>query len=236
MRIPKDIGMTFIEILLANILSSLLLFLLLQLYLTTKSSFTMSNILGALQENTSFVTQVLTAAIQAAGLKNCDSNELMNQPVMMGYHGHIPEALLGDMVKNTDALVVRECDWQDQKYQYLEKYFFISNTNRKNIQGEPIYALYEKINKGNRQELVSNISDLRLLFGLVDKNGRNIQAYLTGDQINDWSLIKSARVEVILNSQETVLMHAMSQQITETERVNDKRLFKTWSFYAARRQ
>jgi hypothetical protein len=78
--------------------------------------------------------------------------------------------------------------------------YYVGNTNRKNANQEPIYALYSTDLNGRTLELVEGIENFELLFGC--KKGINI-TYHRSIEIADWQQVVSVRLIALLTTIES---------------------------------
>ena len=67
--------------------------------------------------------------------------------------------------------------------------------------GRTVPALYRRDLGGSPQELIEGVEDLELLFGEEDALTGNI-AYVAGDDVTNWERVRSARVDLLLQSVE----------------------------------
>lgn len=66
---------------------------------------------------------------------------------------------------------------------FTEVAFFISNVIRDDNNGKMIYALYEVINGGNKQELVENIRSMKIKYGVDSQSKGVVDSYYSAEQI-----------------------------------------------------
>ena len=80
---------------------------------------------------------------------------------------------------------------------FAEIAYFIGNTFRKDKAGKPIYALFQIINQGNREELVAGINNMQIHYGVKDGAGK-ITYYksLEVDQLKSWSDVKTVAIDL----------------------------------------
>ncbi|MBU0744104.1 MAG: PilW family protein, partial [Gammaproteobacteria bacterium] len=72
---------------------------------------------------------------------------------------------------------------------FKETAFFISDTRRVDKKNQPIYGLYSSINRGKKQELVSGVSEMQILYGVdIDGQGR-VNKYLKASEVDDWDRV-----------------------------------------------
>ena len=75
--------------------------------------------------------------------------------------------------------------------------FYVGKTERTQPDGSPLYALYSKDNAGRKQELVANISEMKILFSehtgflLQEKKWQNIA---------DWSQVKGVDIQLTVDN------------------------------------
>jgi len=80
---------------------------------------------------------------------------------------------------------------------FTEIAYFISNTSRKDSFGAPIYALFETINRGNREELVSGINNMQIRYG-INHSDEKVSFYSATeiDQLKLWSQVKCVQIDL----------------------------------------
>jgi type IV pilus assembly protein PilW len=110
-----------------------------------------------------------------------------------------------------------------------EVLYYVGETDRKNLTGKKIYALYRQ----NRHPklysipLVDGIERLSLRYGI--KNGNNIINYVTAAQVTDWEQVKSVEVTLELASLENVKAHPIQRLVHDNRTTRpDLRLKQTW--------
>lgn len=93
-----------------------------------------------------------------------------------------------------------KCIHYRNKWQFLKTVYFISDTNRKDKR-KRIYPLYRKPLPYKRQELVSNIDQLKIeyvCYFLLKYN--SIIHYLIVVQVKNWKEIKSVKLVLLFFS------------------------------------
>jgi type IV pilus assembly protein PilW len=60
---------------------------------------------------------------------------------------------------------------------FTELTYFIADTGRQYTNGKPIYALFFKVNRGDREELVAGVNDLKITYGVYNLQSKNIDYY-----------------------------------------------------------
>ena len=76
-------------------------------------------------------------------------------------------------------------------------YYFIRKTGRKNIRGQPIYALYNKVDSKNSQELIPGVSNMQIKYVI---NGN----YYTTNQVSNWSQVTGVYITLTIQSGEYI--------------------------------
>lgn len=218
-------GFSLLEVLLTCALGSLILFGLMQLYLSCKFVFNMQEGVAKIQENGRVVVNLLNQRVHIAGYAGCEdpTNPVHADAAIHGYRSDdVPDYLSGAVVADTDVVIINACDWKDSENIYLEKAYYIGNSNRKNAMNQPIYSLFEKTPDGNRQELVANVESIKILYGPSD---------LTADQIQNWSVINSIKITLLLNSEDAVLKKPQTYIFNGKTLSADKKLRREWDMY-----
>jgi type IV pilus assembly protein PilW len=83
----------------------------------------------------------------------------------------------------------------------VETAFFVSDTGRTDDRGAPIYALYQVINQGNKQELIPGVAGMSMMYGLADNTGV-IKYYSTVQMLaaKAWEKVVSVCITIIYHS------------------------------------
>lgn len=184
-------GYTLIEIIVALFLGSLLLAGLMTVYLNTKSSYRTQNGLVDLQDRVRFVSNLLQRTIHAAGNAACKNDgELVDQK----------HAILGD----DGSMTLGECLYYKNKNQFIQMRYFVGDTHRKDFQGRDILALYRKPTVGEREELVSGISSMKIQYGMLSQNHRDVSRYVSASAVDNWSDVGSLSITVSLSYLDTI--------------------------------
>ncbi len=202
-------GFTLVEILLASALSSLLLLELFCVYADMLHCEQLRSQFSDYQDKNLFLTDLFINHIRTAGDARCIS---LNTPIdlshaVRGYNSlEIPKEWQIHALPQSDILVIGQCQFYQQKNQFIETAYFIEDTHRRDAKGHEIDALYQKIFGGRAEELISNISTLNIRYGIqADFHAANVDQYLTSSQVFDWKLVRSIEIEAI----DAVLKKAM---------------------------
>jgi type IV pilus assembly protein PilW len=229
-------GFSLVELLLSSFLSIFLIIAFFEGYLSIKSTYYLQTGLSQMQENGRFAVNFLNKTIRLAGYSACTS-EQSNQNILQGYSSeHEPDFLKGQTVPHTDIVIVNRCIEINNHDQYTSVAYYIGDGSQKNTDGKPIYSLYEKIMGHNRQELVSDIKNMQIVYGIKSYNNDNPIQYLKADQIKDWKSVVGIKIALLLNSVENVLPKAQEYTFNgENKIAEDRRLYKEWDDYIALR-
>ena len=112
----------------------------------------------------------------------------------------------GNIVITEDNLhsVYRAGSSQVSRFEELA--FFISDTGRMTAANQPIHSLYFSTNRGNKRELISAISDMKIVYG-VDIHGQGrVAKYLKAQTVTElklWSRVLA--VVITLQPQHSLL-------------------------------
>lgn len=233
----RQSGTSLIEVMLACVLASLLIEGCLQMYLATQKTFALQQAIIFLQENVRFASHFLTTNIQMAGYAACDTTSPLTPSnlAIQGFRDTLPSELQNKVVKGTDGMVIGRCELQNGKSVFQQLAFFIGTTNRKNILGKPVYALYVNPLGSDKSELVSNVDNMQLSYGIADASGENIAQYLSADQVQNWNQVRSVEIALLLSSQTPVLAQAETYEFGGKLFPKDRFLHREWRIYAALR-
>ncbi|MDF3055022.1 MAG: hypothetical protein K0Q74_929 [Gammaproteobacteria bacterium] len=207
-------------------------------YLSAQKTFALQKAIAHLQENARFATHFLTQNIRMAGELSCEHLLPMPNPpeALRGYQGNPPPTLKNKILAGTDSVSIERCRTNDGS-ESIEKYaFFISETSRKNQLGKKVYALYESPIVGNKVELVPNVNDMRISYGVMSADGQGVQAYLPADKVSDWKMVKSVEIALLLSSEMPVLSKPESIQFAGKPLPKSRYLHKEWPVYVNLRE
>ncbi len=225
-------GLSLVEVMLACALGAFLLQGLADLYLNSKRVFELQKAIVHLQENARFAGHFLAQNIRMAGDISCENTLPMSDisQALQGYQSSPPPSLKEKVLKGTDSIFIERCRMKNGS-QFIEKYaLFISETSRKNQLGKKIYALYESPILGSKTELVPNIVDMRIYYGIATADGQDVQAYLPADEVSDWQKVKSLEIALLLSSEMPVLKEPESIQFMGKILPKSRYLQKQWHY------
>ncbi len=117
------------------------------------------------------------------------------------------------------------------RYDYFV--FYIKNTGRTNLVGDPIYALVAQDISGNEFELADGVDDLQITYGVDTNNDGSANSYMTADAVNggnNWDNVLSMQVKKLMTTVESV--NTVSQTYTfdgTTTTPADRVLRREWS-------
>lgn len=232
-------GFSLIEILSATLLGSLLLMVLIEVYISVKTSYLFNSALTHIQQQGQLAIYLLNNKIHAAGFNGCQKGKpYVNQAqAVQGYTSEtVPRHWGLHSLPGADILIIGECQSYHGKQQFVQEAFFIGDTYRKNQAGEPIYALFSKTLSSERVELIPGIENMKLRYGVSKANGLDVEKYLTAKQIQDWKMVRSIQLALVLNSVESILKKSKPYVFNgETLNPKDKMLHKAWYVYSTLR-
>ncbi len=113
--------------------------------------------------------------------------------------------------------------------------FYLKDTGRVNITGQPILALVFQDLNGVESELVEGVEEMQITYG-VDSSGDLVadtyQTATTIDAANNWANVMSVRLSLLLNTIEEV--NPQQQQFTyngNTATPGDRMLRRQWDYF-----
>lgn len=187
--------MGLIELLVSIFLGTLLFIGLIQVFLIFQRTWSWQNTWASMQERQRYITHLFEDRIKIAGIANCERDYLVHQALAI--HGYsfqsAPENFRRQMRSNTDALVIGECVHYRGLDQFVQIAYYISDSGRKDARGKPIYSLYEKPLVGEREELVSRISELHLRYGVASAAGDGVNE-VSSEAVADWEKVRSVKL------------------------------------------
>jgi len=157
-------GFSLIELMIALSLGALLCIGVFNLFNTMLRLHEKQMVESHVQEKMRFMAQFFREKIAMAGNGSCEKNKKPPRSmVIRKYNADQALDKLGLTIKpKTDLLQLRECIRFHDRQHYLPIEFFIANTYRTNTHQKSIYALFMKINHHPREELMTDMTRLRL--------------------------------------------------------------------------
>lgn len=234
----RQSGFSLVEMMLAQALALFLIIGLIQIYLTVEKTFHVQQAIMQMQENGRFAVHFLREHILIAGNANCDSSKsfVNTDLAIKGYAHELPVFLRGKVAKNTAVVVIGHCETQDNITSFKQRAFFIGATSRKNKSGKTTYALYEMPIGNNKRELVSDISDMQISYGVATEDGKNILEYLPADAVLNWKKIKSVSIALLLDSEFPILSKPEPYRFAGKIFSKDRFLHREWDVYITLRE
>lgn len=230
-------GLSLVEMLLAYALGLCLLTSLVQVYLIARRNNDMQQVIIAMQENGRFAVNYLQQSIRLAGYNGCNLPPFVNQAsAIQGYENNLPDFLKSKVILNTDSIVIGSCIVRNGKELFQSQAFFISATNRKNALGKPTYALYEAVAAEDKQELVANIENMKIYYGVNDKDFKNIAYYTTATAVKNWLKVRIVSLHFLQSSDRPVFTKPNGYYFDGKNMPPDRFLHKEWVIDIALRE
>lgn len=176
-------GFTLLEVLLANMLSAILFSLLLFLYSNILRNFLYVSSLTEILENSRFATHFFKQQL-LDGAKRCRQKNL-HSPYIVGLKNNMSMRRLR---KQSDAFEIFSCTHEP----FTKIKFFISETDRNTS------ALFMKEGVKHRLEIINNVSDFRILYGIKCAHSENICAYQKQEEVRNWYHVVSVQISMLL--------------------------------------
>lgn len=208
----RSAAFSLLELLIASALGASVVMGLMAVYLSIKTNYNRQQVISNLQDAGRFAQTILNQRIRTAGLVVCanTTNPIDSAQAIVGYNSvNVPGFLQGQVIPGTDAVVIKNCVAHSQIAQNAELVsmaYYIGDTNRKNSQGQPVLALFQKPSDGNREELVAGAEQMQIMYGLAADAGGDL-IYYPAAQVGDWQAVKSVQIDLLLNSVDAVLAH-----------------------------
>lgn len=236
--LPSQRGSTLLEVMLACSLSLFLLLTMGDLYLACRRMLGLQQAIADLQENGRFAVHFLTENIRMAGYAACINAAVpVNQDqAIVGFGTKLPSYLQGKVLSGTDSLVIGRCRSLNGQTNFFQYAYFVGATTRKNALGQTIYALYTMPITGNKEELVSGVSNLKISYGIGSANGRDISTYLSAEAVKDWTQVRSVQLALWLDSENPVLKQPLVSVFQGIPLPSDRFLHREWDTYVALRE
>lgn len=219
-------GFSLLEITVALALSSFLLLVLLQVYLSVKTTALLQEGLARMQENGRYASFLLTQQIHQAGYAGCIQTGLSkpDNAIQIYSSSKPPDFLSGqNLVVNADILVIKTCEGRAEQQEFTTVAYYIAKTKQSNSSNLISTALYQKIINQPALEIIPGIENMRIR---------------TDSETKDQAIaIRGVEIHLLLNSMQAVLPQPSTYQfLGNSFRSQDKLLRREWVIYAAARQ
>lgn len=235
--LKKQFGFALLELMLSCALGLLLLAGLMQAYLAVKKTYILQDTFMSLTENGRFAAYFLRQEVLMAGYAGCEESEFVNQDAAIeGYQNSPPAFLQDKIIPGTDSIMVGRCRRENGKEQFSQHAFIISATSRKDVLGNKILALYDAPVNGNKQELVSDVTAMKISYGIADGEGENIAAYLPAIQVKDWHTVRAVEIALLTASEQPVYFYPQPYNFAGQAMPPDRFLHSEWDVYVKLRE
>lgn len=185
-------GISLVECMIGSILGIFLLFGIIEVYVSIRTTYGLQQSLARIQENGRYAVYFLNQNIRMAGYKGCDEK-------LHGYTSkNLPQFLRNSrVITGTDVIVINRCEEKHEK----QIAYFIADTQRKTPAGKSVDGLYEKIIVNRKvdpaQELVNNVSNMQINYGITFDQ-KNISIYEKLPE--NWQDVRSVEIILWLNA------------------------------------
>ena len=97
--------------------------------------------------------------------------------------------------------------------------------------------MYRKRIPGRREELVQNVSMMKINYGAVDSDKRNRLAYVAATQVKNWNHVLSVQISLLFNSDKSISKKLSYYWFAGKRYVaKDRLLYKPWEMVVALRR
>lgn len=216
-------GFGLIEILISLFLSSLLLILLIKIFSIFESNANLISAINDIQDRGRMAFFILSNDIRMAGYGKCTSENNINS--IEGYTDkNVPKQYLILAKENTDILIISRCIKKNDRNEMIKKAYFISNTYRTNRQNKPIYSLFEKRLPGKRRELIPNVINMKINYGIKE------------NPVKHWKVVKVVEVGLLIESENKIIKQRQRYWFdNRIYNISDDNLTLPWYFFVGLR-
>lgn len=144
-----------------------------------------------------------------------------------------------------DSVITSEINKQDnfsslaQTAPLVKVVYYISDTTRKTLKGEPILALYRKNLwgiKNEQTEIIDGIENMQIRYGIKSNTSKQIN-YSPATQITDWTNIVAVKIYLLLISMADVNYIKQPYQFMGEKLIaSDQRMRREWVVITALRE
>jgi len=236
-KLHQQKGFTLAEIMIASALGIIVLIGMVQIFQSVKQGYNLQLAMNQIQENGRFAVHFLNQKIRMAGYSQCLPHGAAKTKAIMGYSANTAPAYPNIHPRqSSDILLISQCQAINNKEEYFQTAYFISTTRYKNKNHQLVLALFEKRAGKQRRELVANIEDMKIQYGIESQDKKFIDRYVSADQVIDWKKVRSVAISLLLNSEDTIFPKDEKYQFNGKVIGADKRLHKQWKTYVAVRE
>lgn len=231
-------GASLVEAMLACALGLFLISGFIQIYLAVQKTFTLQQAIVTIQENARFAIHFLNQDIRMAGYSGCDATTALtnNDLAIHGYQNNPPDFYKGKVLKDTDSIVIGRCETENGKEVFKQLAFFIGATSRKNVLGKSVYALYVNPEGGDKSELVSNVDNMQIHYGIGSVDQQDVTQYLLANQVTDWNNVRTVEISLLFSSPTPVLAQPEAYTFADSVFPKDRFLHREWHTYITLRE
>ena len=200
-RCHNQLGFTVLEMLLAMSLSAWLLLTVIMLVGDLSQHLHWQQAMTDLMDRENGLAQWLPQRISQAGLSDCLKDKNDRVQVIKGYGRHqSAPRWLTQRKSQTDAVIISGCRRYRGKQQWINTAYYIAKTHYKNEWGQPEYALYQKVEGGRREVLVSGIEDWSIHYALQLPSDNSQNSWLLASSVNDWRQVSLVSFNILVRT------------------------------------
>ena len=182
------------ECMVAMTLSTFLMLALIKVVLYFKASQQSQEAWAKLMQEGYYLSAYFLPRLATVGDAYCNNLKKPDHFVEGYSAGHYPHYLSEQNKVKGDLIVLTRCENQDGSFQFKQRAYYVSLTERRNAKGQIISALYEKPIDGPRIELEEGVAAMRIDYVI-----NNRESY-SADQVTDWSKLVGVNLHFILSS------------------------------------
>lgn len=206
-------GFTLLEILIASFLSLIVMAMLIELYLSFNKIYKIKQSFQIEMQDINFISYYLPYEIRQAGNNMCVSGKKDPNFILGFDYEKCPEFIKKThIIRHSDILLIKKCYKVQKQEQWATLIFYVANTLRKHQDGSPVFSLYQKIMTQTANyslELVEDIKNIQIKYGIADKKNSDTLRYQNCKQINnlDWQKVKMVLLTIYLNNAATKMLN-----------------------------
>jgi prepilin-type N-terminal cleavage/methylation domain-containing protein len=191
-------GYSLLELLIALFLGALVISGALEMYLNFKLYYRRYQMQSLEEAELRLAIFKINREIRLAGFSSC-IKKVDDQENLRGYTAQtLPSIWAVRAKEKSDILLLRECLWYQDRWQFISEIFYIGKTGRKDPKGKWIYALYNKKLSSRAEELAESIQELKIRYGIRNPQKPEVAYYQKSNLVQNWRSVIS--VEYQLNN------------------------------------
>ncbi len=201
MSLDNESGLTVLEMMLAMSLGAWLLLTLVMVLSDLSRNLQWQQAITDVMDRESWLVQWLPKRVQQSGLSDCVTQGKKQAPYIQGFGRHDKSPRwLTQQKPHTDAMIISGCRRYRGRQQWIKTAYYIAKTHYYDVRNKPVYAVYQKVEGGRREALVSGIEDWSIRYAIHSVSVSQRSQWVTAQSIDDWHQVAMVSFNIILQA------------------------------------